>query len=427
MLFHFDGFKGLLVSRKLYNLTLRIQWINCNMNDLYFNIQIPFYNGVKAGTDESSTSTKFYQDENLKNLPFALYLDKEYLIPRLYITEEIQTAIDSSYENGSMLSTPLGTSSLSSNRLNEFLNSMKTKVSDGFLNKKFIEIGSGTGHLLFEVKKLGADVIGFEIGPQAQKYAKEFNINVIDDYFQPSHLKQKVDCIFSSGCLEHIIELNSFMEDSLAALEKGGLFFASVPNALPPFEEGSVEHLCHEHVNYFTIENSVRFLKKCGFINCGANTNSVGNEIFLWGYKPFEISENTSEIDLSADFDRELALLKSYEKALNLNLPKTISALQSLVAKSDKKIGFYGGGDLICHLANIQKDSRFFDGDEAKWGSAWMPGLSDIENPKNLITSEVDHLIICVEHYAPAILKFLHQEKIVTQKTKIHLLAELGK
>ena len=93
--------------------------------------------------------------------------------------------------------------------------------------------------------------------------------------------------------------------------------------------------------------------------------------------------------------------------------------------KSDKKIGFYGGGGLICHLAKIQKDSRFFDGDEAKWGSKWMPGLSNIENPQNLLTYEVDHLIICVEHYAPEILKYLDKQKIVNQKMKIHLLAEL--
>ncbi|RCL42351.1 MAG: class I SAM-dependent methyltransferase, partial [Gammaproteobacteria bacterium] len=184
------------------------------MNDLYFNINLPFYTGIKAGTTASFSGTECNQGEDLINLPFSLYLDKEYLIPRLYITEKIQTAIDASYENGSMLSTPLGTSSLSNNRLNEFLNCLKTKVSGGFVNKKFIEIGSGTGHLLFEVKRLGADVTGFEVGPQAQKYSKEFDINVINDYFRPSHLKQKVDCVFSSGCLEHIIELNSFMKDS---------------------------------------------------------------------------------------------------------------------------------------------------------------------------------------------------------------------
>ena len=395
------------------------------MNDLYFNIHLPFYTGPKAGSSNEFSSTECYETGNLINLPFALYLDKEYLIPRLYVTEKIKTAINESYENGSMLSTPLGTSSLSNHRLNEVLNCLKTKVSDGFVNKKFVEIGSGAGHLLFEIKQLGADVTGFEIGPQAQKYSKEFDIDVINDYFKPSYLKQKIDCVFSSGCLEHVIDLNNFMKDSFEVLEKGGLFFASVPNALPPFEQGSVSHLCHEHVNYFTIENSIRFLKKCGFIDCGASTNSVGNEIFLWGYKPLEMSINISARQISADFERELRLLKSYEKALNSNLSKTISALQSLVTKSDKKIGFYGGGGLMCHLANIQQDARFFDGDEAKWGNKWMPGLSTIENPKNLLTFEVDHLIICVEHYAPEILKYLDEQKIVNHNMKIHLLVEL--
>ena len=396
--------------------------INLIMNDLYFNIHLPFYTGAKAGSSNKLSSTECYQEGNLINLPFALYLDAEYLIPRLYVTGEIKAAIDASYINGSMLSTPLGTSSLSNNRLNEVLNCLKTKVSDGFVNKKFIEIGSGTGHLLFEVKQLGADVTGFEIGPQAQKHSKELDIDVINDYFKPSYLKQKVDCVYSSGCLEHVMDLNNFMKDSFAVLEKGGLFFASVPNALPPFEQGSVSHLCHEHVNYFTLENSIRFLNKCGFVDCGASTNSVGNEIFLWGYKPLKVSINIPARELPVDFERELRLLKSYEKALNSNLPKTISALKSLVAKSDKKIALYGGGALICHLANIQQDTRFFDGDETKWGSKRMPGLSNIENPKNLLTLEVDHFIICVEHYAPEILKYLEKQKIVNHKMKIYQL-----
>ncbi|MDA9337457.1 class I SAM-dependent methyltransferase, partial [Planktomarina temperata] len=165
------------------------------MNNFYFNISLPFYTGSKAGSNNKPALTGCGQHERLKNLPFKLYLDKEYLIPRLHVTNEIETAIKESYANSSMLSTPLGTSSLSNDRLNEVLTTLKIKARDGFINKNFVEIGSGTGHLLFEVKKLGAVVTGFEIGPQAEKYSNEFGIDVINDYFKSSHLDKKVDCI----------------------------------------------------------------------------------------------------------------------------------------------------------------------------------------------------------------------------------------
>ena len=395
------------------------------MSDLYFNLTLPFYVGSKAGSNATYNLSQNNQDVALRKLPFSLYVDKHYLFPRLYLTSEIEASISEAYENSSMISSPLGTSSLANIRMTEIADALKNAANNDFINKTFVEIGSGTGHLLSRVRDLGANVIGFEIGPQGVESQKEFDLQIINDYFDTKYLIEKVDCIFSSGCLEHIIDLDHFVKNAIEALNPNGLFFHSVPNSLIHFEKGKVEGLTHEHINYFTPENAVRFLNKIGLMNCEATLSAAGNELFLWGYKSENHIEDLSREMHDDEFLEEKNNLIGYERLLKKNLSKRISKLQNIVNSRQRTIGFYGGGAEICFLAKLEKNARFFDGDESKWGQKWFPGLSDIENPERLANDSVDDLVICVEHYADAILKTLVNKKLLNKNVKVHLLSEL--
>ena len=394
------------------------------MSDLYFNLTLPFSVGSKAGSNVSKNSQQDNLDMSLRELPFSLYIDEQHILPRLHLTPEIEAAIGEAYSNASMISSPLGTSSLSSKRMNEIVSVLKTAANQDFTNKKFIEIGSGMGHLLCAVKELGASVTGFEIGPQGIEAQEEFNLKIINDYFDKKYLTEKVDCIYSSGCLEHIIELDNFVKNAIESLNPKGLFFHSVPNSLIHFEEGKVEGLTHEHINYFTPENAVRFLQNIGLNDCKATLSAAGNEIFLWGYK---CEENTAVLSKNNhdDFIKEKNKLIGYEKSLVNNLNRRISKLQNIVNVDQKTIGFYGGGAEICFLAKLENSARFFDGDESKWGQKWFSGLSVIENPECLANTPVNDLIICVEHYAAEILNTLTTKKLLNHDVKVHLLSEL--
>ena len=394
------------------------------MSDLYFNLTLPFSVGSKAGSNVSKNSQQDNLDMSLRELPFSLYIDEQHILPRLYLTPEIEAAIGEAYANASMLSSPLGTSSLSSNRMNEIASVLKKAANNDFINKKFVEIGSGMGHLLSIVRDLGASVIGFEIGPQGAESQEMFNLKIINDYFDKKYLIEKVDCIYSSGCLEHIIELDHFLKNAIESLNPKGLFFHSVPNSLIHFEEGKIEGLTHEHINYFTPENAVRFLQNIGLNNCEATLSAAGNEIFLWGYK---CEDHIEDISRRKDNDvlREKNNLISYEKTLENNLNRRISKLQHMANVDQKTIGFYGGGAEICFLAKLAKSARFFDGDESKWGQKWFSGLSVIENPNRLAVMPVTDLVICVEHYADEILNTLRTKKLLNEDIKVHLLSEL--
>ena len=77
-------------------------------NDLH-----PFYIGPISPESKLNTPT---------SIPFYLGIHPKYAIPVLILTDEIQIALSNAYSFGSMLSTPLGDSSLSNIRMFEIFN-----------------------------------------------------------------------------------------------------------------------------------------------------------------------------------------------------------------------------------------------------------------------------------------------------------------
>ena len=370
----------------------------------FININLPFYVGVVDGT---------YNLKLPNDLIFSLFIDKEILVPKLVLTNKIKKTIKLVYKTGSMLSTPLGESSLSTKRLDEFKKNIEKKLIN---RKRIIEIGCGNGVLLNEFQKKGYSTLGFEIGPQSETAKKKFNLKIFKKEFKSCLLKKKVDCIFSSGCLEHIIDPLELLNESFKSLNDNGLFFASVPNSDAHFKSGSIEELCFEHVNYFTPKNAVRFLQSNGFQKCGYKLSKARNELFFWGYK----DKRKKKIDLSKDKEKiisEEKILHFYEKKIQKKwLPKILYLKKKI--NDGYKVGFYAGGYSLAWKLR-EKNIYFFDGDEYKWNKRWLTNLKKIESPKKIKERKIDILVICRPHYFYEIETYLQGLNCIPKVTKL--------
>ena len=107
-----------------------------------------------------------------------------------------------------------------------------------FLNPadKILEIGSGDGFFIKLCKKNNfTDIIGLELNTAAAaKATQEGNIvhsETIQDYSKKHVEEYDVVCNFQ--VLEHIVDIRSFIEASLAVLKKGGRMIIAVPNNNP--------------------------------------------------------------------------------------------------------------------------------------------------------------------------------------------------
>lgn len=357
------------------------------------------------------------------SLPFQLYVDKKLALPRLILDEKTLTAINSAYKGGSMLSTPLGSSQISNSRMNEYLDLFKIIHSKSLKDKYIVEIGSGEGGLLNAISAENAIVMGFEPGPQSRIAKEKYGLNILQKKFSKLDLPDLADSIITSGCLEHITDPLSFIDEAHASLNEGGLFFASVPNSMHQYLTGSIQELCHEHVSYFTQKNAARLLESRGFERCSSALNKAGNEIFLWGYKSSFKSKYLPGNFINNFFEHQL--LRDYQKKLDDKLKIQSHNLRYLTNKLGLEIGFYAGGFSLIELSGLSHSCRFFDGDEIKWGKKWLRNQRTIESPKNLIKHPVDVLIIYSEHYFDQIIKML-QDFCPTNSMKILKLSEIS-
>lgn len=331
------------------------------------------------------------------SLPFTLQVDSRYAVPRLQMTDEIRGALDLAYKMGSFCSTPLGESRLAAARMDEIINKILFLFDGDISGKTFLEIGCGNGELLYQLKLHGACVTGLEIGPQAELVEQRYHIPVVRSYLDGKTFGTPFDCIYSYGCLEHIDDLDVFFAACRACLKPGGLFLHSVPNAALSFDKVHLDHLLHEHINYFTPANGYALMGAQGFRSGSFVVSKAGNELMLWGY----LDPNFEPRWPYERIHQEVAFLSTYTSQLFRKIEQNFQGLQR-VLDTGKTLGFYAGGYeygyRLCH-----SKIRYFDGDEYKHGKRWLAGLPEIEAPSALSNLLVDVLVVFKPHYFKAI------------------------
>lgn len=353
--------------------------------------RFPFFTGAIEGDGAGQPAS----------LPFALDIHPRYAVPHLAITPEIEAALDAAYGAGSMLSTPLGHGALSQARLEEMATAVRARLGGSVTGRRILEIGCGTGGLLRTLREGGAEVMGCEIGPQAEEAARRYGIGIVQEPLRPGLFDTPFDAVISYGCLEHIADLAGLFAAIRASLAPGGLTLHSVPNSGPFFEGGHVGHLAHQHVHYFTDRNLPRLLAAQGFARTEAAPSAAGNELQAWGY-----SDPGAPLGWPGESDtvmaEERAMLNAAAGALHSVLTRQIAAVERRL-DDGRRIGFYAGGHVLASLGGFAGRLRFYDGDKRNHGRRWLPGFPTIAAPEELAADPDDTVVVCASHHFAAI------------------------
>lgn len=359
-------------------------------------------------------------------LPLELTIDDRFAIARLKVTGEIRSALTQAYGIGSMLSTPIGHGSPPARaRLMEALEGLLELAKGDVSGLRMLEVGCGTGELMAELQERGAQMTGCEIGPQGQQATERFGIPVIDTELSADSFDQPFDAIYSYGCLEHIIELDSFLKTCRGLLKDGGLFFHSVPNFELCMTSKRTEDLCHQHVNYFTPSSGPRLLAAQGFRDVGARLTRSGNELQLFGRYDSSLAISwPGEDQAGLQSERESLTTFAHEYQAHLNLFDT-----GLRERLDlgESLGFYAGGFSLVTLLGLEGDVRFYDGDPTKAGQCWLAEQAPIRSPASLIDDPVDHLVLCAEHHFDAVHRLLFDELGIPDTVQLHRLSDFAR
>lgn len=271
--------------------------------------------------------------------------------------------------------------------------------------KSLLEIGAATGSNLNIYKEEGVKVKGIEPSKNNRTYAlSEYGIELesmtLDEYFAQYHDIEKFDLVFLSLILEHIVDIQGFM-DKVDMLSKKYVFIEvpiieSMGYATEPYGM-----FFYEHVNYFSIESLFFLMHSKGYrerrINiefnyCGEVHPGFPTIVTLWEKGMVEIQKDIIGWEYSAK-----RLIQDYFDISEKRFQGIVDKISGITNK--EKIAIWGTGShtsKLLGLTNLRDKNivRFYDSDIKKRGMK-MLGVEIIPfSVEDLLLQKVDTIII---------------------------------
>lgn len=361
---------------------------------------LPFHVGASAAPSN---------DELPDELGFILGVDARTDLLVQMPDADVEALLEHAYRIGSQIGTPLAATGLGRRCLDDFLGFVLATASrDRLDGLSVLEIGSGSGALLRELARCGADVIGVE--PGAAEPAVD-GTPVIAEPFRAELFDRRFDAIVHYGVLEHVPDPVAFARDQLQVLADDGFIAFSVPDCSLPLTHGDISMLVHEHWSYFT-ESSLDAVAALA----GANVDQSRPAGVAGAY----YSAWSRGAERAVRHDNTAAAFAAQSQA-------NVERMRAHVAGVDGSLGIFCPGRFINYAALLREDlppHRYFDDDPLLEGRFYPPSPVPIEPRAALLADPVDHLIIASWSFGRQIADSLQAEPAL-EGAEIVTLAEL--
>ena len=121
---------------------------------------------------------------------------------------------------------------------------------------KIVDYGCSWGYNVFKLQRSGYDAVGYEISrPRAAFGKKKLGIYIYSD---TDELPFENDLVLSSHVIEHLSDIDEFIQLSKKLLHQEGFFMTFCPNGSTPYKdrEPAIWHINwgNLHPNYLTVE-----------------------------------------------------------------------------------------------------------------------------------------------------------------------------
>ncbi|EMJ92073.1 methionine biosynthesis protein MetW-like protein [Leptospira alstonii serovar Sichuan str. 79601] len=258
---------------------------------------------------------------------------------------------------------------------------------------KILELGCNDGSFLDYLKEKGyLNLTGIEPTLDSSKIAKEKGHKVFHKFWTHEYAKDftsaegKFDIVVTRQVLEHISDLEDFMQAIHFSLKDDGGFIIEIPDS-----EWNLNYLDYalweEHVNYFTIESLRNLLALNGF-------QIIHSETTLFSGKAMLVFCEKTNVGTPKLKNNYLEKTTNYGKAF----PKFKLALEKYL-DSYRDIIIYGCGSRSCNFVNflgIKDRIKVFIDDQKEKQNTIVPGCEiKVQNSENL-TSFSKHVLLGV-------------------------------
>jgi SAM-dependent methyltransferase len=137
--------------------------------------------------------------------------------------------------------------------------------------KQVLDIGSNDGSLLRLVLPYGAKVLGIDPAQQIADAATASGIPTLAEFFNRDTAAAigtrhgKMDVVISNNTVANLDDMHDFFGGIESLLALGGLVIIETQYGLDMMQRFLLDVIYHEHVSYFAVQPTARFLPSSGF------------------------------------------------------------------------------------------------------------------------------------------------------------------
>lgn len=273
-------------------------------------------------------------------------------------------------------------------------------------NSTVIEIASNDGYLLQFFKEKNIPCLGIEPTKNTANIARAKGIEVIEDFFGQSIVKDipKADLILGNNVLAHVPNINDFVSALNTVLNPNGIITMEFPHIFNLIEQNQFDTIYHEHFSYFSLLTVIQIFKNHNLTVYDVDELSThGGSLRIYASHTKNIQKISKNIDIVLQKESTIGLhtINGY-KNFKIKAKEIKYAFLEFLLKAkqeNKKVVAYGAaakGNTLLNFCGIKKDLIDFIVDRAptKIGK-FLPGSHiQIIEEQNIIKIKPDFILI---------------------------------
>lgn len=346
-------------------------------------------------------------------LPLALEVSRQTGLIRQAPSSVVSEHLASAYRSGSLLGTAMDDTPLGRSYALDFMAFLESNV--GLSGRSVLEIGAGRGYFLEVLRQAGAKGLGIEPGKANASYWGQKGVNVINDFFPGPLAAEKFDVIAGFAVLEHVENIDAFLQAVTKHLAGGGIAAFAVPNCDLYVADGDPGMLLHEHWSYFTASAFKNVFHAAGFEVLSVKRSSYGGLLYIAATP----AKSMNEISVPEEDMRHAEQFGIRCAQLREGASLRIDALKT----RQLSLGIYAPARVLMWIEPSSK-VRFFDDDTDIHGYFYPPFKAAIEGREELLRHPVDELWIMSKSFGRKIASDLAQHDSL-RNTNIVLVDDL--
>lgn len=401
-----------------------VMMANSDFTSLVDIPRLPFFFGLlNEGQISDSDLPRF--------LPFSWGIDLQKGLFRQWPSPALAEALELAYMSPVTIAPPPGEGEFGKHWADTVASVLEKFIPlESICGKSVLEIGCSNGLLLSHFAAHGASCVGVEPGPQAEACSQRPGIKVLRSYFENADTDEKFDFIYAINVLEHVSDLDRFLEKLGQVLKPGGTFIAAIPDSDLEMSAVTPNLFVHEHYWYFTPDTIKNFLAGKGFHKLTTAPSPFGSNFFVAGiWTGQEPASNSDTLDLANALLLELG--QGFAGQLTSMLGRLQKKIDAFAASGSSSIGLYGASNAINYLGLLdwKITPRIFDTDRANHGKyLWSSSQTNlmVEAPEPQQLCAMDEIWVLPVAHQMSIRKYLVESGVSASRIANHKGEPLG-